>query len=294
MSTAISSPTAGSRDRRIRRRASVRAWSLSSPAVIAMVALAGVPLVTVIVGALSSEGIAAAERIVANPAFGTMLRNTVVWVAISLLGAMVVGYLAAAALNTRGIRLQGMWRAMLLIPWITPTVAAATAWKWVFGRDFGSLNALLLAMGVIDEPVSWLTDPVLVLPALALVQVWCTFPFVMLMVSSGLQSISDETREAASLDGASAIQTFRHIVLPALRDVTFILLLIVTVWALNSFVPVWVITRGGPAGSSTILSIELYNQFLNGNASSVSVFALLQLVVSMSIAALYVRQTRKD
>ncbi|WP_420110511.1 carbohydrate ABC transporter permease [Pseudactinotalea sp.] len=259
-----------------------------------MIALAGVPLVTVILGALSREGVDAAGRIIANPAFGTMLRNTIIWVAISLVGAMVVGYLAAVALNTKGVRLQGMWRAMLLIPWITPTVAAATAWKWVFGRDFGTLNGILLSVGLIDEPISWLTDPVLVLPALALVQVWCTFPFVMLMVGSGLQSISDETREAASLDGASAIQTFRYIVLPALRDVTFILLLIVTVWALNSFVPVWVITRGGPAGSSTILSIELYNQFLNGNASSVSVFALLQLVVSMSIAALYVRQTRKD
>lgn len=292
--TAVHTDSARERAVRAERRLTRRGWLLSLPSVLALLALAGFPVVTVIIGAFSSAGMDAFKVIVGNPAFGRMIQNTIVWVVISLAGALVTGYLAALALNHRNMRFTGLWRSLLMIPWITPTVAAATAWKWIFGRDFGTLNALLQGAGIIDEPIAWLTDPTLVLPALALVQVWCTFPFVMLMVGSGLQSISDEVHEAAELDGAGPLQSFRHIVLPSLRDVTFILVLIVSVWALNSFVPVWVITKGGPAGSSTILPIELYQAFVNGSAASVSVIALFQLLLSMTLAWFYVRQTSKD
>lgn len=286
--------TATARASRLGRRTALRGWTLSLPAVVAMIALAGVPVLTVVAGAFSTQGMDAVQIIVNNPSFARMIRNTVVWVLISPTGTMLVGYAAAIAINTKGVRLRGMWRSLLMIPWITPTVAAATAWKWIFSRDFGTLNGMLQTLGLIDEPISWLTDPYLVLPALALVQVWCTFPFVMLMVGSGLESISDDVREAAELDGANGWQTLRSIVLPALRDVTFILVLITTVWSLNSFVPVWVITQGGPAGASTILPIELYRAFQDGSTASVSVIALLQLLVSMTIAWFYVRQSNRS
>jgi len=282
------------RAQRARRRTTRRGWLLSLPTILVLIALAGVPVITVFIGALSADGWDAFQIIIKDPGFAQMMYNTVIWIVICLVGAIVLGYLLALALNNRRIKLVGMWRSLLLIPWITPTVAAATAWKWMFSRDFGTLNGVLQNLGLIDEPISWLTDPVLVLPALALVQVWCTFPFVMLMVTSGLQAISDEIYEAAVIDGANAWHTLRYIILPALRDVTFILILIVTVWALNSFVPVWVITKGGPAGASTILPVALYQQFQNGSVASVSVIALFQLLVSMTLAWFYVRKTTKD
>jgi len=275
------------------RRNDRRGWFLSLPSILVLLALAGVPTVYVILGAFSADGVDAFDTIVHDPGFSQMMVNTGIWVVIALVGALVVGYLAAIALNHKGVRLTGMWRALLLIPWITPHVAAATAWKWMFGTEYGTLNGLLLQLHIIHEPISWLTNTTLVLPALALVQVWSTFPFVMMMVTSGLQSIPDEVYEAAQLDGARPFDTLRFIILPALRDVTFILVLIVTVWALNSFVPVWVITRGGPAGASTILPIKLYQEFQNGSASSVSVIALFQLLVSMTLAWFYVQRTQK-
>lgn len=284
---------ARTRAARSARRTDRRGWLLSLPSVLVLIALAGVPALSVVLGAFSSDGLDAFRTIVNGPAFGRMMLNTLVWVVIALVGALVVGYLAAIALNHRGVRFTGLWRSLLLIPWITPHVAAATAWKWIFGSEYGTLNGLLQQAGLIDEPISWLTNTTLVLPALALVQVWCTFPFVMMMVTSGLQSIPDEVYEAAQIDGARASDTLRYIILPALRDVTFILVLIVTVWALNSFVPVWVITRGGPAGASTILPIQLYQEFLNGSAASVSVIALFQLAVSMTLAWFYVQRSQR-
>ncbi|UCR88656.1 carbohydrate ABC transporter permease [Mycetocola spongiae] len=276
------------------RRITIKGWLLSLPSILVLIALAGVSVFTVIIGAFSPEGFGAFQTIIKSPRFGQMMANTGIWVLISLVGAIVVGYLAALALNNRRVKFTGIWRSLLLIPWITPTVAAATAWKWIFSRDFGTLNGFLQGAGIINEPISWLTDPYLVLPALAMVQVWCTFPFVMLMVTSGLQAVPDEIYEAAQLDGANWFHTLRYIVLPALRDVTFILILIVTVWALNSFIPVWVITKGGPAGASTILPIELYQAFQNGSTASISVIALFQLLISMTLAWFYVRQTQKD
>jgi multiple sugar transport system permease protein len=285
--------TRSKRSAQLIRRVTLKGWLLSLPTIVVLIALAGVPVITVFIGAFSSDGLVAFQQIVKDPAFGQMMGNTGIWVVICLVGAIVIGYLAALALNHKSIKLSGVWRSLLLIPWITPTVAAATAWKWIFGRDFGTLNGLLMSIGVIHEPVSWLTDAHLVLPALALVQVWSTFPFVMLMVTSGLQSISDELYESAQLDGANAFHTLRYVILPALRDVTFILILIVSVWALNSFVPVWVITKGGPAGASTILPIQLYQAFQNGSASSVSIIAMFQLLVSMTLAWFYVRQSQE-
>lgn len=282
------------RSAQMRRRLDLKGWLLSMPTIVVLTALAAVPVITVFVGALSADGAEAFMMVVKDPSFGRMMWNTLLWIVICLVGALVCGYLLALALNAKRIKLVGMWRSLLLIPWITPNVVAATAWKWVFGRDFGTLNGALQSMGLIDEPVSWLTDPYLVLPAVALVQVWCTFPFVMLMVTSGLQAIPEEIYEAARLDGANAWHTLRHIILPALRDVTFILVLIVTVWALNAFLPVWVITKGGPAGASTILPVALYQAFQNGSVSSVAVIALFQLVISMTLAWFYVRRSLKD
>lgn len=279
---------------RMRRRLDLKGWLLSLPTIAVLTALAAVPVITVFVGALSADGAEAFMAVIKDPSFGRMMWNTLLWIVICLVGALVSGYLLALALNAKRVKLVGMWRSLLLIPWITPNVVAATAWKWVFGRDFGTLNGVLQQLGIIQEPVSWLTDPYLVLPAVALVQVWCTFPFVMLMVTSGLQAIPEEVYEAARLDGANAWHTLRHIILPALRDVTFILVLIVTVWALNAFLPVWVITKGGPAGASTILPVALYQAFQNGSVSSVAVIALFQLVISMTLAWFYVRRSLKD
>lgn len=268
-------------------------WLLVLPSVLVLGVLTLYPLATIVTGAASADGVEAVSRLVGSPGFAQMMINTVQWVVLSTTGALLLGFGAALALQHRQVRFAGLWRSLLIVPWVTPLVVTATVWKWMYSTDYGTVNAALLAVGVISEPVTWLTNSALVLPALAAVQVWATFPFVMLMVSAGLQAIPDELVEAAQLDGAGVWRVFTHVTLPGLRDIAFIVSLIITVWSLNAFVPIWIITRGGPGGASNILPVQLYQAFQNGSSADVSVIAVLQLVASMALAWFYVQRTRK-
>ena len=290
--TTVAAPIARRGSRRVRRER-VLGLSLTLPTVLLMLALTAVPVIEVVYGAFSEDGRRAYSRLVRTPGFPQMLRNTMEWVVICVVGAVLLGFLAALVLSQKRLRWPGLWRSILLLPWITPAVVTATVWKWLYSRDYGMINGVLQRVGIIDEPVSWLTNSTVVLPALAMVQVWASFPFVMMLISAALQAVPEEVREAAQLDGANAVQVFFRVILPALRDIAFIVVLIVVVWSFNSFVPVWVITQGGPAGASNILAVQLYQQFQNGTSASVSVIALIQLVISMLFASVYVRQTRR-
>ncbi len=276
------------------RRRNAVGWSLTLPSIIVMAALTVAPLATVLIGGISTQGWDKLQLLAANPAFGDLLTNTFIWVVAGTAGSLAFGTAGALALQHRLVKAKGVWRAILLIPWITPTVVAATAWKWFYSRDYGVLNSLLMQAGIIDEPVGWLTDTRIALLAVVLVHVWATFSFVMLMISAALQTIPQELYEAARVDGAGPVRTFRSIVLPSIADIVFIVTLIVTVWTLNSFLPVWVMTGGGPAGATNILPVQLYQYFLQGDEGAIHVLATIQLLITMAIAAFYVQRTRRD
>ena len=290
---ATRAPAARAAARR-RARTDRRGWLLSLPSITVMILLTVVPLISVMVGAFSRAGWEKLETLFATPGFDKTLSNTVIWVAFGTVLTLVIGVVAAMALQHPGVRWPGLWRSLLLIPWITPTVVAATAWKWFYSRDYGMLNSLLQSVGLVEEPVSWLTDTSIALYAVAMVQVWATFSFVMLLVSAGLQGIPAELYEAARMDGASALRSFWSITIPSLKDILFIVALIVTVWMMNSFTKVWIMTKGGPAGATNILPVQLYRYFLFGDTTAIYVLAAIQLLFSMTVAALYVQRTRKE
>jgi multiple sugar transport system permease protein len=286
--------TAVASARRRARRVDRRGWLLSAPSTVVMVLLTVVPLVTVLVGAFSPTGWHRLQTIAKTPGFTRTLENTVIWVIVGTAGALILGVVAALALQHRSVRRPGLWRSLLIIPWATPTVVAATAWKWFYNRDYGMLNGFLQSLGLIDEPVSWLANTSIALYAVALVQVWVTFPFVMLMTSAALQSIPVELYEAARMDGANAMRSFWSITVPSMRDSLFVVALIVTVWTVNAFLPVWVMTKGGPAGATNIIPVQLYQYFLSGDKAAIYVLAAIQLIFSMAIAGLYVQRTQKE
>ncbi len=228
-----------------------------------------------------------------TPRFGDIVLNTVIWTVATTAGALVVGIIAAIALQHKMILLRGAWRSVLLLPWIAPQVASATIWKWLYSSDFGMLNQTLIQLHILAKPISWLSRADTVLPVLVLVQIWGTFPFVMLMVSAGLQTIDESVLEAARLDGANRRQELFYFVLPALRNVLFIVSLIVIVWALNSFATIWVITQGGPAGHSSIFSIYIYESFRSFDLHRSAAASVLLLIASFTFAAAYVLRIRK-
>jgi multiple sugar transport system permease protein len=182
----------------------------------------------------------------------------------------------------------------MMIPWIIPGVVGATVWRWTLSTDYGILNQSLLDLGLIGEPIRWLSNPTVVLWAVALVQIWVTAPFVMLLVSAALSGIPEERFEAARLDGAGGLAILWYIILPAIRTTTGIAALTLAIWALNSFTIIWVTTSGGPAGASTILPILLYRAFQDGDQALVSAVAIVQVVIGAGLAVLFARSMRTD
>ncbi|AXG81929.1 carbohydrate ABC transporter permease [Streptomyces paludis] len=278
--------------RTLRRRRS-RPVLLVLPAAILTAVLMVIPIVTTIVRVVSDGG-TGLSRLFDLPNVGQVFLNTLYWTVGSVAGGILLGYAGALVLQSRHLRLVGVWRSLLMIPWIIPGVVGATVWRWTLSTDYGILNQTLLDLGLVAEPVRWLSDPGIVLWAVALIQIWVTAPFVMLMVSAALATIPAERYEAARLDGAGSLAILRHIILPAIRPTTGICVLTLAVWALNSFTIIWVATSGGPAGASTILPILLYQAFQNGDQTLVSAVALVQVFIGAVFAVFFARTTRTD
>jgi multiple sugar transport system permease protein len=233
-------------------------------------------------------------RLFSNPQFGKTMINTLVWTASTVVLSFLIGLAFALLINREQVKYKGFWRSMIFTAWIIPGVVKATSWKWLFSNDGGMINHLLQTFGIIHAPVPWLISPQYSMLSLVIVQVWACSPYVMLMMTAGLQQMSRDVYESADLDGASGFQKLYKITLPMLKDVTFICVLLVLIWAINEFSLIWIMTNGGPASSTTTLSLMVYNQFkvLNLNAASAS--AVMQLIISMIFAGIYVAFVAKE
>lgn len=182
-------------------------------------------------------------------AFARTLYFTVVSVAIE--GA--IGVLVALLLNQRFVG-RNVLRVLVILPWALPTIVNAMMWRLNFNPDYGSVNALLSQLGLIDSYRSWLGSPDSALHAVMLADIWKNYPLVTLLVLAALQSVPDDLYEAARLDGASARRRFRAITFPAIVGPLGVALVLRTIDAFKVFDIIYVMTRGGPLDSTKTLS----------------------------------------
>lgn len=203
--------------------------------------------------------------------FWNAMKNTVYFSGLSVSLELLLG-LGIAVLLNRTFRLKGIARAVVLIPWAVPTVVSARMWELMFNTDFGILNYLTGA------GINWLGSPAWAIHAAVLVDVWKTTPFVVILLTAGLQIIPGELYRAARIDGAGPWQRFRSITLPMIMPVILVVLLFRTLDAFRVFDAVYVLTGGGPANTTETLSIYAYKvlfqtlQFGYGSALSLVVF----------------------
>jgi multiple sugar transport system permease protein len=215
--------------------------------------------------------------------FWNALKNTAYFTAVSVSLEVLIGLSVALLLN-RPSRFKGFVRAVVLIPWAIPTVVSARMWEWIFNSDFGVLNYMLGAK------INWLGDPVWAMHAAILTDVWKTTPFVVILLTAGLQVIPAELYQAAKTDGAGNWAIFRKITLPLLMPVILVVLIFRTLDAFRVFDVIYVLTGGGPANTTETLSIYAYKvlfqtlQFGYGSALSVMVFLLIG-----SISVFYIK-----
>jgi multiple sugar transport system permease protein len=214
--------------------------------------------------------------------FWTSLRISVIWV----LGGVLLSYglgLITAILLDRHFPGRGIYRTILLIPWIVPPVVSSLTWRWMFSDLDGYINTVLRALGIIQKPILWLSTPHLAFIAIIIANVWRTYPFFMINMLAALGGIPDEIYEAAKVDGATGFQLFRLITFPIILPVTVVSTLLQAIWIFNSFDIIYALTGGGPAERTTTLIIRAYREafyYLEfGYGSSISVICMILMLI---------------
>jgi multiple sugar transport system permease protein len=234
------------------------------------------------------------RKILDDPTFAPALLHTVVFTAVCLIFQYAIG-LALAVFFHQNFRLSATLRALFLVPWLLPLIVSASTWSWMLNSDSGIVNALLSGLGF--DPVNWLTSPSWSLTSVIIANIWIGVPFNLVVLYSGLQSIPTSLYEAAAIDGANAWQRFWRITFPLLRPVSAITLLLGLIYTLKVFDIIWIMTKGGPADSSTTFATWSYQlgfgNLLPAFGPGAAVGNLL-VVAALVFGLVYVRAQRKQ
>lgn len=267
------------------------AWLLVAPTFIYLLAILIVPLIwsfnlsftdKEVGGPINYIGLENYISLLKDSAFLNSLKNTAVFTVSAITCKVIFGVIMALILNMK-FRGRNLIRALLIIPWTLPNIVSVLNWKWMFDDVAGVLNQILKLFGFIDKNVLWFGDPALAMLVIVIVNVWRGTPFIGISVLSKLQTISLDYYEAACIDGANAFQKFRYITLPAIMDVLTVSTLVSTIWTINEFELVWIITGGGPARATELLSIFSYKMVASsrqiGMAAAVPIILMPLLIL---------------
>lgn len=195
--------------------------------------------------------------------FAPLVRQTLIFTLGATIGPFLVGLALALVLNQRFTG-QRLLRGMFLIPWLIPGVVVSFLWMWIFDANYGVLNGILTSIGVIDEPRAWLFETSTAQSALILAKTWNSFPWVMVMLLAALQTVPDELHEAAAMDGAGTIRRFFTVTWPHIAGVAGLVLLLEFIWNFQHFDMIFVLTGGGPAGTTSTFATEVYDAAFKG------------------------------
>jgi len=221
--------------------------------------------------------------------FGNVFLRTILWTGINVI-FHVLGGLGLALLLNRQLRLRGIYRTLLIIPWAIPQVIAALAWKGEFNQQYGFVNIVLGQLGI--QGPAWLQDGTWAFVAVLITNIWLGIPFMMIVILGGLQSIAGEYFEAAEIDGATRWQQFRSVTLPMLRPVLGPAVTLGTIWTFNNFNVIFLITEGGPAERTDILVTALYNAaFGFSKYGFAAMFSLVIFVILFAFCFFWIRSS---
>jgi multiple sugar transport system permease protein len=230
------------------------------------------------------------SKVISNPSFSLVLKNTLVWTVAVVVLSTVLGFMLALVLNNK-FRGRKIARAIVVFPWATTLVIQASAWNFIINTDYGTLNTLLMKLHIISAPVNWTPTPSAYFAWEIACGIFVTIPFVTFCVLSGLQSIDTSYYEAATVDGAGYFQKLFSITLPLVKSSLTVATVLNIIYVFNSFPIIWTMTKGDPANHTDTLVTYLYKlAFYNGKqgeAAAVSVIGFLILLMCASAYMIY-------
>ena len=272
-------------------------WLFVLPAVIVVAALFIYPIFSSLFYSMTTKNLIRPKYnfvglknyldILSDPKFWAAFLNSLKWTVFSLLGQILVGFTAALALNRVNL-FKGMYKTLLIIPWAFPSIVIAFSWTWILNGVYGILPNLLVKWNICESAPQFLTEKNLAFIVLVLINIWFGAPMIRVNVLSALQTVPQDQYEAAKIDGASTFQSFKHITLPHIKLVMGLLVVLRTVWIFNNFDLIYLITGGGPAGSTQTVPLYAYEMGwgtkLLGKSSAVTVLLFIFL---MSVCIIY-------
>ncbi|MBI3959256.1 MAG: sugar ABC transporter permease [Chloroflexi bacterium] len=243
-------------------------WLLVTPALLVVLGMVGYPFVEAIRISFTDRmvgrgpgrwvGLANYEYILGWPGFTEMVVRTVLITVAAVAIKTLVGLILATSLNQE-FRGRNILRGIFMLPWILPTYIIVLVWRWIFDGQTGLLNQILMSFGMISENVPFLARTGSAVSLLIFVMVWKGYPFYALTFLAGMQTISSELYDAAKVDGAGRLARFRHITLPGLQQVMGVVILLSTIWTMNSLEIPMLLTGGGPSNATEVFPLLTYH-----------------------------------
>lgn len=234
------------------------------------------------------------QDVISSYYFKNSLINTSIYALASVVGVIIFGVIVALLLNTK-IRSVNALKIIILLPWAIPAVVAGLMWKWILNSDFGILNGILYSIGLIKSYIPFLADPVLAKISLIMAHIWKEGPLAAIFILAGLQLIPNEFYEAAKIDGGGGMTVFRFITFPLLRPILLVVLVYETMTAILTFDIVYVLTGGGPADATSLISwfayAEIY-KFLNLGAGIA--LSIIIALITLILIILYMRALKTE
>jgi multiple sugar transport system permease protein len=275
------------------------AYALIAPAAIYILAIVAWPLVETIRLSFTNSSLAGEdyiglenyEKMLGSKKFNKIVIRTFIWMFLSVSLKLIVGLIGAVLLNAK-LPGRGMFRVLIMPPWVVPIAIGMLGWLWLYNGYFGIIAGVGMKTGILDGPFGFLAYKQSAFISTIIADVWVGTPMVTIFFLAAMQGVPKDLYEAAYCDGASRWHRFFKITLPQITPVIITMALLSAIWTFNSFEIIWILTEGGPRGATTTLIIDTYKmalgnyKFGKGAARAVVVMILLTIFAAFYMAIL--------
>ncbi len=281
---------------------------LVAPAILVIGGLIGYPVIrtawlsftnadlgSLMTGEMSFVGLDNYVDALSDPTLRRATIATVLFGLACVAGTMLVGIAVALLLN-RAFKGRTVLGVLVLLPWAIPNVAASLVWRWIFNDQYGILNWALSSLGLSSfDGYAWFNNWFTAFVVIGVVVIWQSFPLVSLVLLAGLQTIPNDVMEAARIDGTTAWQRTRLVVLPMLKPLLLVLIVISTIWDFKIFDQIYILSEGGPARRTEVLAFTAYREaFTQSDFGLGSALAMILFVILIIVTIVYIRLIRDE
>ncbi|MBU3878300.1 sugar ABC transporter permease [Faecalicatena sp. AGMB00832] len=280
-------------------------WLFLLPVLVILLLLFGYPLINSFIMAFQNYKLTAPNdihfngldnfaKLVGDPDGLMILKNSFVYVIVSVLGQFLLGMTLAVALKKQ-FKGRGIYQSIVFLPWAFSGFVVGLIFRWSFNGEYGVVNNLLEKFGLIDKNIAWLGTPGFSLAVVIIAMIWMGIPFFAIMILAALQSIPTDVYEAADVDGCGTIRQFFQITLPYIKPTLITTVLLRTIWIFNSLDLVVIITDGGPANTSQTLPAYMYSKaFGSYDFGFAAALGVILMVILGIYAMAFLKLTKYD